>query len=114
MSEILELLGTYNDYMLPIIFGIAVVLVATFLIDMSNKRIGFLKYVPGLAAFVGGLMIFMATFPRIYEGSKLNMAALGAILAGCGIMGLCFAGILGLIKPKTKKSKEYYVDYEDY
>lgn len=113
MSEILELIQTYTNYLGPIIFSFIAIAIITVLADIVNPKMSFLKFIPGLGALLIGVIIFIGNLPKIYIKDNIPTITIGGILIGCGIVSLCIAVILGIIRSKDKKAKDY-TEYEEY
>ena len=113
MTEIKEMIYLYDEYLMPILFGVVAILVVTLAISMIDRRFRFLKYLPGLVALLGGIVGLAMYYPSMFEHEYLNLMVLSAIAVGCGIISLAFALILGIVL-KPSNSRESYIEYREY
>lgn len=116
MQEIRELVTMYNEYT-PIVFYVMIgMMVITFVVHFFTGSIKFAKYIPGLVALVFGLITLASTFSTLFEKETLNTLIASMLGIGGGIIGLCFALILGVVakKKKYKKSSKEQVEEEEY
>lgn len=115
MQEIRELVTTYNEYT-PIVFYVMIgIVVITFVVHFFTGSIKFAKYIPGLVALVFGLITLASSFPTLFEKETLNTLIAAMLGIGGGIIGLCFALVLGVISKKKKyhKSTEEHFEEEE-
>lgn len=118
MHEIIDLIKTYDEYVPMVIYASAGILIITFVVNLLTGSIKFAKYIPGLIALGMGFVILLANSGKILEKESLKDLVLSMTGIGSGIIGLCFALILGIVgkklkinKTKKSNSKTYGEDY---
>lgn len=106
MHEIIDLMKTYDEYIPMVLYASVGILIITFVVNLLTGSIKFAKYIPGLVALGMGLVILIANSTKLMEKSTLQNLVLSMTGIGSGIIGLCFAMILGIVSKKLKTTKK--------
>jgi hypothetical protein len=111
LKSVLGELGNYfNDSNLLIYVSIAVMAI-TLLTHLIFKKIGPIKYIPGLVVLIIGIFNFYSVMNNITAVSSLSNLLLFIVGVVSGLVGMCFALIIGiLVKPVKRRKKRIVKD----
>ncbi|MDO5028015.1 MAG: hypothetical protein Q4E36_02005 [Bacillota bacterium] len=114
MDQIRELIESHNEYVTMILFSVLAMMVVVFAVHYFTEKIRFPKYLPGLIVLISGILMFIRYLPKLTDKAFIDDIVMACLLIGLGIIGLCFALILGVIFKVKKNPKKDQIIYDEY
>lgn len=96
MTELLEAIMSARDRVLMLLILTIAVLLVTYIIYTISGRTGFIKYLPGLLLTGAGVYYLYRGLQQITTKAGLNELMSAMMFIVIGLVGVCFALILGI------------------
>lgn len=108
MRSLFELISKYKSdvIIVPIIAFVALVVTLFMYIFLNKKKI--YKYIPGIATFVIGLILFIRGFVEIIDTAGLDFIDTGSKFFVFAFISLAFAGILDILDSLGRSTKGFF------
>ena len=96
MNKIMELVMENSTYLLLTFGAILIGVVLTFIVNFAAKDLKFIKYLPGLALVVIGIISLFMVINKLFDPSSLDNLIIFVIGVSSGLVSLIFALIIGI------------------
>lgn len=96
LSKISESLNGNLTYIAILVLAVIVALILTFVINMMDKQMKFLRYLPGLGLVFIGMFSLIMVLNRLFDRSSLNNIFISVVCITAGICSLLFALCIGI------------------
>lgn len=107
MTELLSAILASRDRILMLLILTIAVLLVTYLIYTISGRTGIVKYLPGMLLTGAGVFYLYRGFQQLTTHAGLNELISAVLFVVIGLIGVCFAMILGILHhgegQKTKR-----------
>lgn len=96
LNKIVESVNGNTQYIMFVIIASIVGIVLTFLINMTSRKLKFIKYIPGLLLIFIGMFSLIIVLNSLFDRESLNNIIISLIALTSGACSLIFGLCIGI------------------